>query len=289
MRTTTPFTPVQCTIINQYQLSGIYSPLTCPKLHNQYVILHAQEDGLVCGECGFKQDWVYSFMTEYEGLTKEFVDPWRRKEYNPGSYKSLYKTDYFNHLDIKENNFYIPIEIKIKRHKFSAQYLMNIMGGRPTNRQLAIRFYSQYNTQPMSVASEMGNFLVQRGEMLYLLRVTIFHAIEILETMDYQDDSIKYIFPNAIYLFRHLNIIIIKKENKDRPDLWTIRILGNLVAAYFYRKPNGMYRIFIYRLWGNTTNCECNSIAAIIKHMLNYTLQAVDHDINLINKMKGSI
>jgi hypothetical protein len=61
--TRAPFTKEQIKKINQYQQEGRFHPYTCPDCVDEKgraKKLIANEEGLFCQTCDYKQDWVHS-------------------------------------------------------------------------------------------------------------------------------------------------------------------------------------------------------------------------------------
>jgi hypothetical protein len=72
-RVDAPFTPAQVESINGFQRSGRWHPFTCrdrgESLHLDYGegdhgMLVAEEDGLRCRDCGYRQTWVHDLMAD---------------------------------------------------------------------------------------------------------------------------------------------------------------------------------------------------------------------------------
>jgi hypothetical protein len=58
-----PFTPEQVAHINDFQASGYMHPFTCPNAHTERNLI-AEEAGLRCPSCGYRQGWVHGFMAD---------------------------------------------------------------------------------------------------------------------------------------------------------------------------------------------------------------------------------
>lgn len=63
-----PYTKDQYESFNEYQLSGVFHPFTCPnRLHKKRESpLVADGDGLYCPNCGYEQKWAWKWMLDGE-------------------------------------------------------------------------------------------------------------------------------------------------------------------------------------------------------------------------------
>ncbi len=64
-----PFTADQIEAFNRFQQSGQFHPMTCGNRHlhtapDDEGVLVADENGLHCPTCNYRQDWCHSFQLE---------------------------------------------------------------------------------------------------------------------------------------------------------------------------------------------------------------------------------
>ena len=58
-----PFTKEQVESLNGYQEEGYFHPFTCGKDDCRQTLV-ATEDGWVCPDCDYKQNWAHEFMAD---------------------------------------------------------------------------------------------------------------------------------------------------------------------------------------------------------------------------------
>jgi len=69
------FTPQQVKNLNLYQAAGVFHPFTCGNNHEGDNTLIAKEEGWVCPNCDYTQNWAHGLMLDFT--------PERLKEMSP--------------------------------------------------------------------------------------------------------------------------------------------------------------------------------------------------------------
>lgn len=63
MKLKAKWTPDQVRALNAFQHRGMFHPFTCGN-DSRHRVLLATEDGWVCEDCDYTQDWAHDFMTK---------------------------------------------------------------------------------------------------------------------------------------------------------------------------------------------------------------------------------
>lgn len=80
-----PWKPEEVEALNLYQQAGVFHPFTCAnRTDGNHVqregdlgLLVATEDGWVCKDCEYTQEWAHAFMLDEQARTPQF--PWTQR------------------------------------------------------------------------------------------------------------------------------------------------------------------------------------------------------------------